>query len=250
MCQSCLPARVLSRRRFGALAIGGAAMAAKDASAGTMIEPELRLIHPDQRAVALTLDACPGHFDLRIAEAMVEDRIPATIFVTALWLEHNRSALGFLLAHPDLFALENHGARHLPPVLGEHPVYGLHPAGTLEAIRQEVADGAAAVTAASGRPPRWYRGATGLYSPEAMPAIRQMGFAIAGYSLNSDMGASLPAATVAARIARATPGSVIIGHINQPAHASGAGIVEGIRALRRQGMAFVHLDAVSTLPVG
>lgn len=237
---------MLSRRRFGVMTLAGAAAAAATATAraATLIEPELRLTarRPGERAVALTLDACPGHFDMRIAEALVEDRIPATIFVTALWLEYNPLGLRFLLTHPELFALENHGAHHIPAVLGEHPVYGLRPAGTLDAVRREVADGASAVTAASGRPPRWYRGATGLYSPEAMTTIQQMGFAIAGYALNSDMGASLPGATVAARITRATPGSVIIGHINQPTRPSGAGIVAGVRALRAQGMAFVRLD--------
>ena len=68
-----------------------------------------------------------------------------------------------------------------------------------------------------------------------------MGFGIAGYSLNADMGASLPAATVAARIAKARDRDVIIGHINQPLRPSGAGIAAGVVALMRQGIAFVHL---------
>lgn len=240
MCQSC---PTLSRRHLGMLALATVGLSGA-AQAATLVEPELRLtaLPAGERAVALTLDACPGHFDERIAHALVEDRIPATIFATALWLEHNAAGLAFLLAHRDLFTLENHGAHHVPPVLGERPIYGLRPAGTLDAVRREVTDGATAVTAATGIPPRWYRGATGLYSPEAIGAIEQLGFAIAGYSLVADMGASLPAATVAGRIARASPGSVIIGHINQPTRPSGAGIVEGVRALRRQGMAFVRLD--------
>ncbi len=257
MCQFCLsthPHARLSRRGFTVLALASLAAAGAPGqarAATTLIEPELRLatLRPGERKVALTLDACPGHFDMRIAEALVADRIPATIFVTALWIEHNAEGLHFLLAHPDLFALENHGARHLPPVLGDHPVYGLRPAGTLEAVRREVADGAAAVTAATGRPPQWYRGAAALYSPEAITAIQQMGFAIAGFSLNSDMGASLPATTVAARIARASSGSVIIGHINQPTRPSGAGIAAGVQALKAAGMTFVRLDAAAGMPV-
>jgi peptidoglycan/xylan/chitin deacetylase (PgdA/CDA1 family) len=221
------------------------------ATANALVEPELHLaaLPADQRAVALTLDACPGHFDERIARVLVEDRIPATIFVTALWIAHNPAALALLLAHRDLFSLQNHGARHIPPVLGEHTVYGLQPAGTLDVVRRDVADGAAAVTAATGIPPRWYRGATGLYSPEALVAIEHMGFAIGGYSLNSDMGASLPAVVVASRIANARPRNVIIGHINQPTRASGAGIAEGIQTLRRQGMEFVRLDDAVSGPL-
>ena len=111
----------------------------------------------------------------------------------------------------------------------------------LMARHHEVADGAAAIAAASGDIPKWYRGATARYSADAIAPIQQMGFGIAGYSLNADMGASLPAATGAARIAKARDGDVIIGHINQPLRPSGAGIAAGVVALMPQGMAFVHL---------
>jgi peptidoglycan/xylan/chitin deacetylase (PgdA/CDA1 family) len=233
----------LFRRDLIALAVAATGGGAS-ALAGDLVEPGLRLARADGAppAVALTLDACPGTFDTRIADALAQERIPATIFVTAVWMRSNPAGLDFLLAHRDLFTLENHGARHLPPVLGERPVFGLRPAGSVDAIRQEVADGAAAILAATGRTPRWYRGAAGLYSPAALPVIREMGFRIAGYSLVSDMGASLPAASVEARIARAPSGSVIIGHINQPRRSSGAGIAAGVLALRREGILFAGLD--------
>jgi peptidoglycan/xylan/chitin deacetylase (PgdA/CDA1 family) len=207
-----------------------------------LLEPVLRLSPagpPNQ--IAVTLDACPGHFDPRIATALVAHKIPATIFITAVWMKWNPDGLAYFLAHPDIFALENHGARHLPPVLGDTPVYGLKAAGSLDAIRAEVINGAVAVQAATGKPPLWYRGAAGLYSPQAIPFIESMGFRIAGYSLNSDQGASLPAASVAKRIAAARDGDVIEGHINQPKRASGAGIAEGLIALQAQGMRFVRL---------
>jgi peptidoglycan/xylan/chitin deacetylase (PgdA/CDA1 family) len=195
----------------------------------------------DRAAVALTLDACPGAFDERIARVLAENTIPATIFLTSLWMNYNPTGLAFLLAHRDLFSLQNHGSRHLPAVLGARPVYGLTPARTLDAIRGEVEAGAAAVTAVSGDIPKWYRGAAALYSPEALAPIRAMGFGIAGFSLSADEGASLPAATVAARIAKARAGDVIIGHISQPHRPSGAGIAAGIVALKNQGMSFVRL---------
>jgi peptidoglycan/xylan/chitin deacetylase (PgdA/CDA1 family) len=256
MCQTCrYPgiAAQMTRRVFGAFTLAGLASAATpgSASASNLVEPELHLpvVSSDQHTVALTLDACPGHFDERIARVLVDERIPATIFVTALWIAHNPAGLSLLLAHRDLFSLQNHGARHIPPILGEHTIYGLQPAGTLDVVRREVADGAAAVTAATGIPPRWYRGATGLYSPEAVALIEHMGFAIGGYSLNSDFGASLPAAVVASRIANAPPRSVIIGHVNQPMHASGAGIAEGVQMLRQRGTNFVRLDDPALHPV-
>ncbi len=247
----------IRRRAFGvglgSLALGRDAFAfgpAMQTSAESMVghpalvEPSLRLPPSDKPTVALTLDACPGGFDERLARALVEHGIPATVFVTATWIERNPNGLAFLLAHRDVFSFQNHGRRHLPPVLGTGSIFGLRPAGTLDGIRAEIVLGNDAIVAATGERPAWYRGAAALYSPEALPAIRQMGFAIAGFSLNADAGASLPAASVASRIAKARDGDVIIGHINQPLRPSGAGIAAGVVALKNQGMAFAWLPAV------
>jgi hypothetical protein len=73
---------------------------------------------PGRLEVALTLNACPGAFDKRIATALVESGIKATVFVTGLWLRENPAGLAFLLMHRNLFAIENHGELHIPPVLG------------------------------------------------------------------------------------------------------------------------------------
>jgi len=221
MCLLCTP----TRRDFlgGALALPLALGAPRHG----VLEPVLRLTPSGQ--IAVTLDACPGRFDPRIATALVAHNIPATIFVTTLWMKWNREGLAYFLAHPDIFDLQNHGARHLPPVLGNKPIYNLPVAGTLDAIRAEVIEGAVAVQAATGKPPLWYRGAAGLYSPQA------------GYSLNADQGASLPAASVAKRIQAARDGEVIEGHINQPKRESGAGIAEGLVALQAQGIKFVWI---------
>lgn len=233
MCVLCVKP---TRREFcaGALAMP----LSLGAKRGGLLEPSL---HVEQGAVAVTLDACPGHFDPRVANALVTLKIPATIFVTATWMKWNRDGLAFLLAHPEIFTLQNHGDKHLPPILGDKPVYGLKVAGSFDAIRAEVIDGAVAVQQATGKAPLWYRGAAGLYSPEAIPFIESMGFKIAGYSLNSDQGASLPAASVAKRIAAAQNGDVIEGHINQPKRQSGAGIAHGLAMLQSQGARFVTL---------
>ena len=208
-----------------------------------LVEPELRL-RPSSgpRRVAVTLDACPGHFDSRIADVLVARRIPAAIFITKVWMRMNPAGLAFFLKHPDIFTLENHGALHLPPVLGSQRVYGLQVAGSWPAIEAEIAGGAAAVHQATGRYPLWYRGAAGLYTPSVVPRIEGLGVRVAGYSLNSDAGASLPAALVAARLRTAQDGDVIEGHINQPHRASGAGIAVGLAALQEAGVQFVRLD--------
>ena len=88
------------------------------AGAGTPLgEPRLTLPgshHPPQ--VALTLDACSGKADQRIIRALVANSIPATVFVTARWLRRNGDTVKLMLAHPDLFQIENHGAKHVPAI--------------------------------------------------------------------------------------------------------------------------------------
>jgi len=226
---------MITRRAFGT-----GALSLATGSSG-VVSPALRLPPMDRPTVVLTLDACPGAFDERLARALADNGIAATIFVTAAWIARNPNGLAFFLAHRDLFTLQNHGARHIPPILGNRSVYGLQPAGTLDAIRTEITDGAAAIAKATGETPTWYRGAAALYSPEAIAPIQAMGFAIGGFSLNADEGASLPASSVAARIAKARDTDVIIGHINQPLRPSGAGIATGVVALKNQGMAFARL---------
>jgi len=223
MCRLCLPRRSLLLAP--ALLPFRAAAATTDAP----VEPHMRLanVPADRLTVALTLDACPGAFDERIALALVESRIPATIFVTAVWMHRNPGALTFLLANKDLFAIENHGAQHIAPVFGVHTIYGIPVAGNPDTVQREVIDGATAIQARTGVAPRWYRAATGFYSPSAIPLIQQLGFSIGAYSFSADQGASLPAAAVASRIAKASNGDVIVAHINQPHRPSGAGVVLG-----------------------
>ena len=198
-------------------------------------------------AMALTLDACGGGTDTRILNALLDRGLPTTIFATALWLHANPDAVQILLAHPIQFSVQNHGERHLPAVLGTQPIYGLAPAGTLDAIKREVERGAEAIIAAGFPSPTWYRCATARYSPEAIGLIDQMGFQVAGFSVNADAGASLPAATVTRHIDAAKTEDVIIAHINQPARSSGAGVAASIPTL--DPTRFVTLAGAQTTTV-
>jgi peptidoglycan/xylan/chitin deacetylase (PgdA/CDA1 family) len=211
-----------------------------------LIEPELRIAPggPAGPRVALTLDACMGEVDLRILDTLVAEQIPATLFVTGRWLAHNADALRTLTAHPELFQFENHGAMHVPCVTTAAKLYGIAPAGSLEAVQAEVAGGAAAMAAPRLPKPQWFRDATALYSTDALQRIRAMGYRIAGFSLNADFGASLPAEKVQERLLTAKDGDVIIGHINQPKRSSGAGIAAGVVALKQRGFTFVRLGDV------
>lgn len=230
---------------FGASALAlGSSIPAIATERGALIEPSLKLsLASDQdRVVALTLDACSGACDYKILETLIASSVPATLFLTARWIRSNSDGLRIILDHPDLFAIGNHGAQHVAAVFGTSSIFGVRTAGDFEAITSEVLEGANAIKRMTGREPKWYRGATALYSPSAVPLIQSLGFSIAGFSLNADEGASLPASTVTGRMKRARHGDVIIAHMNQPHRPSGAGVIAGIRALLDEGVRFTKLE--------
>lgn len=213
-------------------------------AATRLVEPQLRLESRETGAaprVALTFDACSGKTDERILSKLVDNRIPATIFVTARWVKRNAATMAIFKAHPDLFEVENHGAMHVPAVDRPVSIYGIAAAGSPQAVQTEVAGGASAI-AAAGLQPHWFRGATAKYTLSSIGQIRQMGFRVAGYSVNGDGGSLLGAAAAERRFSTARDGDVIIAHINQPTHAAGSGVVKGILALKAKGYTFVRLN--------
>lgn len=214
------------------------------AASSRLSEPSLKIEKSGKGqppSVALTFDACSGQTDMRILNTLVDNAIPATIFVTGRWLKRNDAALAILKAHPDLFEIENHGAMHVPPVDRPVAIYGIAAAGSPEAVAAEVEGGAAAMRE-RGLEPHWYRGATAKYTLTSIAEIRTLDFRIAGYSVNGDDGSLLSTAGVRKRYLSARDGDVIISHINQPTHPAGAGVVEGILALKAKGYRFVKLD--------
>ncbi len=219
------------------------------ARAGDLIEPHMRITPggPGAPQVALTLDACSGGVDMRIISALIDNHIKATLFITGRWLEANPEAAALLRAHADLFEFEDHGAQHVPAVIGTERPYSLAPAGTPEAVIAEVVGGARAVQAAFGRATRFYRDATALYTADAIALIQAQGFIIGGFSLNGDWGATATAEQAEHNLSTATDGEVIIAHMNQPTRASGPGIVAGVLDLKARGFTFVRLDEAAVV---
>ncbi|MGV8856026.1 MAG: polysaccharide deacetylase family protein [Devosia sp.] len=217
------------------------------AHAGDLLEPALTLpgAHTSPPRIAVTLDACMGDIDHRILDVLITQAIPTTIFATERWLRHNPATVAVLASHPELFDIEDHGRNHVPAVTGSEKPYGITPAGTLAAVDDEVLGGAQAITAAFGRQPTWFRGATALYTPDALAEIARLGYRVAGFSLNADFGASASAKTAASRIGSARDGDVIIAHINQPGRAAGAGIARGLLALKARGVQFIQLSQLT-----
>jgi len=203
----------------------------------------------DSGVAALTLDACDGGFNAALIEFLIENRIAATIFATKRWLDRNPQAVALLKDHFDLFDIENHGANHIPAVIGrDREVYGIPGEADVAHLKSEVRRGAAAVAMVTGSPPKWYRGATGEYDAEAITVIEAMGYKVAGFSVNADDGATLSKRRVIARLEKVRDGDIIIAHLNKPDSDSAAGLIEGLKQLRDRHFRFVKLNESEVVP--
>lgn len=201
-------------------------------------------------SVALTLDACSGKFDDDLIAFLIRNRIPATIFATKKWLDHNPFGVATIKAHLDLFDVEDHGENHIPAVIGAgKKVYGIPGEPDVLHLRREVSEGARAITEMIGVPPHWYRGATAEYDAQAVSEIEKMGYGIAGFSVNADSGATLGRLAIEERLRHVKAGDVIIAHMNKPASDSAEGLSVGLLQLLKSGLVFVRLDQVNLVEI-
>lgn len=228
-------------------------VSAFNVSAQMLVEPHHRLASDDGAAgknVALTLDACGGEFDAELIALLVARRVPATIFVTRKWLVRNPAGAAELLAHDDLFELEDHGSAHVPATVGVgRRVYGISGSPDIAHLQAEVSQGAEAIARLSGRAPRYYRGATAMYDSTSIKTIQAMGYMIAGFSVNADAGATLSRAGVAARLRGVQAGDVVIAHMNKPAGQTAEGFALALPELLARGLRFVKLSQARLQPI-
>lgn len=193
--------------------------------------------------VALTLDACSGKYDDDLINFLIHYRIPATIFATKKWLDRNPFGLSVIKANLDLFDVEDHGANHIPAIIGAgRKVYGIHGESDVIHLRREIIEGARAIEEATGVAPHWYRSAAAEYDPQAIVEIGKLGYRIAGFSVNADVGATLKQAAIEQKLKHVKGGDVIIAHMNKPASDSAEGLAVGLTYLLRKGFIFVRLD--------
>lgn len=246
------PAAVLLAATMSPFVAMASAAPHPGAAADRPVEIHQRLVVGGvEKTAALTLDACGGGFDASLVDTLVALKVPATIFATRRWIDRHPEGVAALRAHPELFAIEDHGAEHVPAVVGAgKKVYGLRGATDVAHLRAEIDGGARAIAATGADSPRWYRGATAMYDRVALETIQAAGYRVAGFSLNGDAGATLPRRAVATRLLAARNGDIIIAHMNKPASDTAKGLRDALPVLIARGFNFVTLSGreVAMLP--
>ncbi len=198
--------------------------------------------------VALTLDACGGGagngVDLGIIELLEKNKVPATLFLNARWIDANPDLAAKLAANP-LFELENHGFKHKPLSVNGREAYGIAGTSDPAAAAREVEAGARRLLQLTGKRPLFFRSGTAYYDDVALKILGALGCKAAGFSIIGDAGATLPAPEVAARLRAARDGDIVILHFNRPKSGTREGLHEALPEMLARGVIFVRLADVT-----
>ncbi|HEY6007204.1 MAG TPA: polysaccharide deacetylase family protein [Geobacteraceae bacterium] len=198
-----------------------------------------------ERVIALTFDACGSGkgmgLDTHLVSFLERERVPATLFINARWIGPNRAAFDRLAANP-LFEIANHGLHHRPASVTGRAVYGIDGTRSVAELVDEIELNARKIKALTGKRPRFFRSGTAYYDEVAVRVAADLGEEVAGFSLLGDAGATFGPEQVKRALLSASPGDIIILHMNHPESGTGAGVMEAIPELKRRGFRFVRLS--------
>ena len=200
-----------------------------------------------EKLIALTLDACGSPkgmaFDKRLLDFLEREQVAATLFINARWIEPNRATFDRLATTP-LFEIANHGYGHKPASVTGRSVYGINGTRSVGELADEIELNARKIEELTGARPRFYRSGTAYYDEVAVRIAGELGHQVAGFSLLGDAGATYSAEQVKKALLRATPGDIVILHMNHPESGTAAGVMAAIPELKKRGYRFVRLSDV------
>ncbi len=212
---------------------------------GETVTGVMSRLNTNEKVIALTLDACGSRtgmgFDDELIAFLHREKVPATLFINARWIGPNLGSFNRLAADP-LFEIANHGLRHKPASVTGRSVYGITGTKDIGELVDEIELNAAKIQGLTGRRPRYYRSGTAYYDEVAVQVARELGHLVAGFSVLGDAGATYSREEVKKALLSATPGAIIIAHMNHPESGTGPGIRDAIPELRRRGFRFVRLS--------
>jgi peptidoglycan/xylan/chitin deacetylase (PgdA/CDA1 family) len=198
-----------------------------------------------EKVLALTLDACGSThgkgFDSALVSFLERERIPATLFINARWIDANPELFAKLAANP-LFEIANHGMLHRPASVSGRSVYGISGTRDAKELVDEIEVNARKIAALTGVRPRYYRSGTAYYDEVAVQVSRRLGHEVIGFSILGDAGATYRKGQVEAALLKSVPGDIIIAHMNHPEGETAAGLKAAIPELLRRGFRFVRLS--------
>jgi peptidoglycan/xylan/chitin deacetylase (PgdA/CDA1 family) len=198
----------------------------------------------DDNVVALTLDACGSKtgmgFDAELIRYLEKEKIPATLFINARWIDANRE-LFLKLANNPLFTIANHGFLHKPASVNGRSIYGIAGTGSVDDLIDEIGLNAEKIKRLTGKRPVYYRSGTAYYDELAIQLAERLGHQVIGFSVLGDAGATFSEQQVTTALLASPPGSIVILHMNHPECGTAKGVMAAVPEMRKRGVRFVRL---------
>jgi len=188
------------------------------------------------KIVALTFDACESKtsafLDRGIADYLLGEQIPFTIFVTGRFARHNEDALKDLAGH-DFVELENHSLDH------DNHMERM----TDEQIRHQIADNDALLASITGRHTQFFRFPAGNHDDRGVAIAEKLGFRVVHWRFPSgDPAKEVTAAHLEAWVLSQTkPGDILIFHINGRGWHTAEALPHIVAELHKRGYRFATL---------
>jgi len=219
--------------------------ARKPAAHATTSEPP-QASYDGQKMIALTFDACRGKhnsYNSDLIEYLRAEKIPATLFITGIWVDKYPDKLRELAKDP-LFEIENHGLLHRACSASGVNKYGVETVSDVGDMVDEIELGARKIFELTGRRPVFYRPAAAFTDSVCVGVAQELGMEVITFSLLSGDATPKVSAKVIRDtiIKRARPGAVVIMHFNRPEWHELDALKEAVPVLRAKGYSFARLE--------
>nr|WP_179443129.1 polysaccharide deacetylase family protein [Nesterenkonia sandarakina] len=199
---------------------------------------------PGSTVAAITLDACGGPngsgLDRQILDTLRYFQIPATLFINQRWAQEHPETMGELV-DDTLFDIENHGTKHLPLSVDGQAVYGIEGTRSVGEVYDEIMGNQEYLRSEYGVQCQFFRPGTAFLDETSAQICLDLGLTPAGFSLNLDNGATLPAESVEERVTHFAGGDIGLGHFNIPSSGTGTGLARALPQLMERDIEFATL---------
>ncbi len=205
--------------------------------------------HTTKKEIALTFDACGGSpfsrgYDKELIDFLTLHKIPATLFLNGGWIEANLDIFKELQKNP-LFEIANHGMKHRPLSINGKSIYGRNGTRSKQEVLEEVEGNNKLLQSLNQKRPLFFRSGTAYYDEIAVDIVqKELQMEIAGFSINSDAGATYSKDAVVSELTSANSGDIVIAHMNHPEGFTAEGFMVGLQTLKEKGFNFVKLSDI------
>ena len=195
-----------------------------------------------EKRIAITFDACSsphgGKVDKKLVQILVDNQIPATLFLGGKWVLDQPLEAKYLASVP-FFEIASHAFHH-PHLTRMTPV----------AIKQELQAAQNAIETVTGVRPQYFRAPYGEYNGELVRIAASLGLTTIQFDLASgDPDKNITTERLSRYVIHnAKAGSIVVMHINTHGWHTADALPSIVKGLRAQGYHFVTISELLDVP--